>query len=126
MNGENQGNNPKYDISNIHCIVSSSIFNNNRKSRAVQEDIHNINIAYLDLFQSFFQRYPCGGTISNVQITDNNNYQDTWITYDGNQYGYYSFPSYGKAYTAPLSVKITKTYDGITENIIYANNLVTF
>eukprot|EP01084_Bolivina_argentea_P272396 463763_1 len=41
-----------------YCIVSchqySIIIG---KSRAVQEDIHNINIAYLDLFQSFSRRY---------------------------------------------------------------------
>ncbi len=36
----------------------------------------------------------------------------------------YSFSTYGKAYTAPLSVKITKTHDGITENII-AYNLIS-
>ncbi len=62
--------------------------------------------------------------VTNVEITDNNNYLNTWISYDSNQWGYYSFSTNGNAYTAPISVKITKTNNAISETII-AYNLIS-
>eukprot|EP01083_Nonionella_stella_P188602 695542_1 len=53
----------------------------------------------------------CGGSITKVEISDGNNYDDVWVTNDPTslQYDYYSFLRTNSSFTLPLSVRIIQS-----------------
>ena len=65
--------------------------------------------------------------ITNVQISDNNYYKNKWLNYDdvnndnpdGKQYSFLN--STKNPFTLPISIKITKSYQGNIENITNYN-----
>ena len=60
----------------------------------------------------------CGGSITKIEIKDNNAYTSWYAnnpTY--NQWGYYGFDNNGNAFTTPISIRITRTHNSETETI---------
>eukprot|EP01083_Nonionella_stella_P167100 560792_1 len=64
----------------------------------------------------------CGGTITLVEITDHTYYNGSWVPFLTEPWLLYEQCHFekmdNKPYTAPLSVRITKTYNGDTEVVI--------
>eukprot|EP01084_Bolivina_argentea_P015004 28059_1 len=64
----------------------------------------------------------CGGEITNVEIYKNGQ----WISYNGNEYGYYTFTNFNTALSnIPFSVRITKSNPSSDSETIVSGNVVT-
>eukprot|EP01084_Bolivina_argentea_P047900 88305_1 len=69
----------------------------------------------------------CGGSITNVEITDNNHYQGQWVSYSDNSWGYYSFNdanTWNNKITPPFTVRITISYNGATQTLMSTYGIV--
>ena len=61
----------------------------------------------------------CGGSITNVEIKDNYNYQGSWQSYNqASSSDHYGFANSQGAYTAPITVRITTNTEVIVINDI--------
>eukprot|EP01083_Nonionella_stella_P078381 214488_1 len=70
----------------------------------------------------------CGGSITKVEISDSNAYDDVWIANDpaSIEYDFYSFLHTGSAFTLPLSVRITARYNHMNQTIVSDDVITEF
>eukprot|EP01084_Bolivina_argentea_P291852 501659_1 len=64
-------------------------------------------------------------SIVNVEIRDNINYKNIWVTYDpsGLQYDQYWFHNTGSKFSAPITIQITLNYNG-TDKIMIGKDVI--